>query len=100
VANNLAGTLCSAGFEEALFRCFLPNRIRQLKVPPRIADTAAVVSFAFAHFNAGPWAVANAGVAAVILLTAYRKSRSFPLVVLIHGLYNFGGRAILLFGGQ
>jgi membrane protease YdiL (CAAX protease family) len=99
VVNNLAGTLCSAGFEEALFRCFLPNRLRDIKVPPPIADAVAIAAFALAHISAGPWAVANAGVAAVTLLAAYRKTRSFPLIVLIHGLYNFGGRAILLFNG-
>ena len=99
VVNNLAGTLCSAVFEEALFRCFLPNRLRDIKVPPRIADSLAVAAFALAHYKAGPWAMANAGVAAVTLLAAYRKTRSFPLIVLIHGLYNFGGRAILLFYG-
>jgi membrane protease YdiL (CAAX protease family) len=100
VVNNLAGTLCSAGFEEALFRCFLPNRLRDLKVPPRIADSLAIAAFAFAHITAGPWAMANAGVAAAVLLATYRKTRSFPLIVILHGLYNFGGRAILLFAGQ
>jgi membrane protease YdiL (CAAX protease family) len=100
VVNNLVGTLCSAGFEEALFRCFLPNRLRDLKIPSRPADSLAVLIFALAHSNAGPWAMANAAVAAVILLATYRKTRSFPLIVLIHGLYNFGGRAILLFGTQ
>jgi membrane protease YdiL (CAAX protease family) len=44
--------------------------------------------------------VGNAAAAAAALLAAYRKTRSFPLVVLIHGLYNLGGRAILLFSGQ
>jgi len=84
----------SVGFlEEAYFRVYLPERLlEQIRERTRRSViNAFVVSgliFALCHAYEGPWGIANAVLAAMVLSLAYIKSSSFFGIALAHGIYN------------
>ena len=89
-------SLSIGALEEAFFRVYLPERIRQ-SLPQKNGKTNRTIAGAFigstlvfslCHVYEGPWGITNAILASAVLSIVYIKSSSFPGIALAHGLYN------------
>ncbi|MDR3302971.1 MAG: CPBP family intramembrane metalloprotease [Treponema sp.] len=74
--------------EEGFFRVYLPLRLEAAGVGKTTTMLVAAALFAVCHRYEGAWGVLNAGLAALLLALALRKTRSFHGIALAHGIYN------------
>lgn len=91
----LINFICSAIFEEVLYRAWLPELILSFfkiddkkKIFNWIIELLVTLLFAFAHLYAGWLSVANAIFAHIILRTIYIKTGNLYSNMISHSIYN------------
>jgi membrane protease YdiL (CAAX protease family) len=83
-------SLTAGCLEEGYFRVYLIGRLNKAGIGLKKAAAIAVFLFSFCHWYEGPWGVANAAAAGIVLSFLFIRFRSFYGIALAHGLYNIG----------
>jgi membrane protease YdiL (CAAX protease family) len=81
-------SLSSGYLEEGYFRLYLLTRLEKAGIRAREAIAVSVLLFGFCHVYEGPWGVANAVLAGLVLSLLFLRYRVLHGVALAHGFYN------------
>ena len=80
--------LCTGYLEESYFRYYLLTKLEYPVSSTTVKVLLTTVLFSLCHVYEGPWGIANAVIAAVILSLIFIRFRSLHGIALAHGAYN------------